>query len=269
MTEWLLWLKALLLGVVEGLTEFLPVSSTGHLIVIGDWLSFDSGDGKVFEIVIQLGAILAVVWLYRAKILALLSGFLRGSKEEQRFAGSVLLAFLPAAVIGVLAADFIKEVLFSPLVVAVALIVGGIILMLVDRHATEATIMRAEDITWRRALAIGCVQCLAMIPGTSRSGATIVGGLLAGLSRPAATEFSFFLAMPTMLGATVYDGYRNWEKVQQDDLTLIAIGFTAAFVTALLVVKALVRFVATHSFSVFAWYRIALGALILILLAQH
>lgn len=266
MSEWMLWLKALLLGVVEGLTEFLPVSSTGHLIVIGDWLSFDSGDGKVFEVVIQLGAILAVVWLYRAKILALLTGFLSGRKEDRRFAGCVILAFLPAAIIGVLAVDYIKEVLFSPLVVAVALIVGGFILMLADRHAREAHITHAEDITWGRALAIGGVQCLAMIPGTSRSGATIVGGLVAGLSRSAATEFSFFLAMPTMLGATVYDGYRNWDKVQQDDLTLIVIGFTAAFVTALLVVKALVRFVATHSFSVFAWYRIALGALILVLL---
>lgn len=266
MTEWILWFKALLLGVVEGLTEFLPVSSTGHLIVIGDWLSFESGDGKVFEVVIQLGAILAVVWLYRAKILAMLAGILRGNATDRRFASCVLLGFMPAAIIGVLALDFIKEVLFSPLVVAVALIVGGIILMLADRHATEASVNQIEDITWPRALGIGFAQCLAMIPGTSRSGATIVGGLLAGLSRPAATEFSFFLAMPTMLGASAYDGYRHWDLVRQDDLVLIAIGFSAAFLTALLVVKALVRFVASHSFTVFAWYRIALGILILALL---
>lgn len=264
--DWLFLCKALLLGILEGLTEFLPISSTGHLIVVGSWLEFDSGTGKVFEVVIQLGAIMAVVWLYRMKILHLLQGMLKGNVADLRFAGCVLLAFFPAVIIGVLAIDFIKSALFNPLVVAIALIVGGVILMLAERHAVEAKITRIEDITWGRALGIGIAQCFAMIPGTSRSGSTIVGGLLAGLSRQAATEFSFFLAMPTMLGAAFYDGYRNRELLQQDDLILIAVGFVAAFITALFVVQSLVRFIANHSFRVFAWYRIGLGTLILLLL---
>src|SRR3990167_915641 len=265
--DWLFLCKALLLGIIEGLTEFLPISSTGHLIVIGSWLEFDSGTGKVFEVVIPLGAIMAVVWLYRMKILHLLQGMLKGNVADLRFAGCVLLAFFPAVIIGVLAIDFIKRVLFDPLVVAIALIVGGVILILAERHAAEAKITRIEDITWKRALGIGIAQCFAMIPGTSRSGSTIVGGLLAGLSRQAATEFSFFLAMPTMLGAAVYDGYRHRDLLEQNDLWLIAMGFTAAFITALLVVRALVAFIASHSFQVFAWYRIGLGSLILVLLA--
>lgn len=265
--DWLFLCKALLLGILEGLTEFLPISSTGHLIVVGAWLEFDSGTGKVFEVVIQLGAIIAVVWLYRMKIIALLQGMLKGNVADLRFAGCVLLAFFPAVIIGVLAIDFIKSALFNPLVVAIALIVGGVILMLAERHATEAKVTRIEDITWGRALGIGIAQCFAMIPGTSRSGSTIVGGLLAGLSRQAATEFSFFLAMPTMLGAAVYDGYRHRDLLEQNDLFLIALGFCAAFLTALLVVRALVAFIASHSFRVFAWYRIALGSLILLLLA--
>lgn len=264
--DWLHLFKAFLLGILEGLTEFLPISSTGHLIVVGSWLEFDSGDGKVFEVVIQLGAILAVVWLYRMKILNLLGGMARGNAADLRFAGCVLLAFFPAAIIGVLAIDFIKGVLFSPLVVAIALIIGGVILILAERHASTPKVTRIEDITWGRALGIGIAQCFAMIPGTSRSGATIVGGLFAGLSRQAATEFSFFLAMPTMLGAAVYDGYRHRDLLSGDDVLLIAIGFSAAFVTALFVVRALVQFIASHSFRVFAYYRIALGSLILLLL---
>lgn len=265
--DWLHLFKAFLLGILEGLTEFLPISSTGHLIVVGSWLEFDSGEGKVFEVVIQLGAIMAVVWLYRMKILNLLGGMIKGNAADLRFAGCVLLAFFPAAIIGVLAIDFIKSVLFSPLVVAVALIVGGVILMFAERHAQEAKVTRIEDITWGRALGIGIAQCFAMIPGTSRSGSTIVGGLLAGLSRQAATEFSFFLAMPTMLGAALYDGYRHRDLLGADDALLIAIGFSAAFITALFVVRALVQFIASHSFRVFAYYRIALGSLILLLLA--
>lgn len=265
--DWLFLGKALLLGILEGLTEFLPISSTGHLIVVGHWLEFDSGTGKVFEVVIQLGAIMAVVWLYRMKILALLQGMLKGNVADLRFAGCVLLAFFPAVIIGVLAIDFIKQVLFNPLVVAIALIVGGVILMLAEQHAGEAKVTRIEDITWGRALGIGIAQCFAMIPGTSRSGSTIVGGLLAGLSRQAATEFSFFLAMPTMLGAALYDGYRHRDLLHADDLLLIALGFGAAFLTALLVVRALVAFIASHSFRVFAYYRIGLGTLILLLLA--
>lgn len=267
--DWLFLLKAFFLGIVEGLTEFLPISSTGHLIVIGSWLEFDSGTGKVFEVVIQLGAILAVVWLYRMKILHLLQGMAKGNAADLKFAGCVLLAFFPAVIIGVMAIDFIKQVLFDPKVVAVALIVGGVILMLAERHASEARVTRIEDISWKQALGIGIAQCFAMIPGTSRSGSTIVGGLLAGLSRQAATEFSFFLAMPTMLGAAVYDGYRHRDLLQQDHLLLIGIGFVAAFVTALLVVRALVQFIASHSFRVFAWYRIGLGSLILLLVALN
>lgn len=258
--------QALLLGVVEGVTEFLPISSTGHLILLIDLLNFAGPEGRVFEIVIQLGAILAICWLYRAK---LISSVLDAPKSEEarRFFTNIIVGFLPAAVIGALAHGFIKSVLFSPLVVATMLVVGGLIILLVEKVIKPMpTTNHVEEMNWKLALKIGFCQVLAMIPGTSRSGATIIGGMLLGLERKAATEFSFFLAIPTMLGATVYDSYKNWEHLTLDNLEVIAIGFVAAFLSALLVVDWLIRFLKTHGYSPFAYYRIALGGLMLWLL---
>lgn len=258
-------LKALFLGLIEGLTEFLPISSTGHLILFGHLIDFKSDSGRVFEVVIQFGAILAVCWLYRQKIIALIRGFFSGEVHARRFAINVFVAFLPAVVIGVLAVDFIKQVLFSPLVVAFALIIGGLIIFAVEAREYKPKTIEATDISLKQAIIVGFAQCVAMIPGTSRSGATIIGGMLSGLSRKAATEFSFFLAMPTMLGAATYDLFRNANVLTSDNLVNISVGFMAAFVAALLVIKALVKFVEKHSLRVFAWYRIVLGILILII----
>jgi undecaprenyl-diphosphatase len=262
MTEWLHLLKAFFLGIIEGLTEFLPISSTGHLILVGDWIHFESHEARVFEVVIQLGAILAVCWLYRAKIIDLAKGVLTGDAIAQRFALIVLLAFLPAAVIGALFAGPIKHLLFSPEVVAGALIVGGVIILWVERRTAAPSTHEIEAIGWKQAVGIGLAQCVAMIPGTSRSGATIIGGMLSGVSRQAATEFSFFLAIPTMLGAATYDGWRNFHLLDSNDFSAIVVGFIAAFIAALCVVKALVWFVARHSLRIFAWYRIVLGGII-------
>ena len=256
-------LKALFLGFIEGLTEFLPISSTGHLILFGHMIDFQSDDGRVFEVVIQLGAILAVCWLYRQKIFDLVKGLFSGDAEARHFSVSVLIAFFPAVIIGVLAVDFIKQVLFSPLVVAVALIVGGFIIFWVEAKQFEHKTIEATKITYKQAFMVGCAQCVAMIPGTSRSGATIVGGMFAGLSRKASTEFSFFLAMPTMLGAATFDLIRNADVLTQDNMLNIAVGFVAAFISALLVVSALVQFVEKHTLRVFAWYRIILGIILL------
>lgn len=260
--ESLFLIKAFFLGIIEGLTEFLPISSTGHLILIGKWIDFDSGAGKVFEVVIQLGAILAVVWIYRAKIARLITGVFARDPLALRFVGLVSLAFFPAAVIGALAIGYIKALLFRPEVVAATLVIGGLIILWVERRPVREEAdsgPQVERMTWRQALAVGLAQCVAMIPGTSRSGATIIGGMLAGVNRQTATEFSFFLAIPTMLGATVYDGWRHRDLLGSHDLLAIAVGFIAAFLSAMLVVRALVRFVASHSLNVFAWYRIALG----------
>ncbi|TJZ68376.1 undecaprenyl-diphosphate phosphatase [Chitiniphilus eburneus] len=262
MIDWMHLAKAFFLGIIEGLTEFLPVSSTGHLILVGDWISFASHQARVFEVVIQLGAILAVCWLFRPKIARLGQGALRGDPAARRFAAVILLAFLPAAMIGALFIGPIKHLFFNPAVVATALIVGGLIILWVERRDTVPRIHASEHIGWKQAAGIGLAQCVAMIPGTSRSGATIVGGMLSGVSRQAATEFSFFLAIPTMLGAAVYDASRHYHLLDLDDLGAIAAGFVAAFIAALFVVNAMVRFVARHSLRVFAWYRIALGSLI-------
>ncbi|MEX8035973.1 undecaprenyl-diphosphate phosphatase [Acinetobacter baumannii] len=257
-------IKALFLGFVEGLTEFLPISSTGHLILFGHIIDFHSDGGRVFEVVIQLGAILAVCWLYRQKIINLIKGFFSGDVESRHFVISVLIAFFPAVIIGVLAVDFIKSVLFSPIVVAIALIVGALIIFWVESKQFEHKTDDATKITFKQALLVGLAQCVAMIPGTSRSGATIVGGMFAGLSRKAATEFSFFLAMPTMLGAATFDLIKNADVLTSDNMVNIGVGFVAAFIAALLVVKALVLFVERHTLRVFAWYRIVLGVIILI-----
>lgn len=257
-------LKAFFLGLIEGLTEFLPISSTGHLILFGHLIDFQSDSGRAFEVVIQLGAILAVCWLYRQKIIALVQGFFSGDLHARRFALNVFMALLPAVIIGIFAVDFIKHVLFSPIVVACALIIGGLIIFAVEASKFEPKTIEATDISLKQAILVGLAQCVAMIPGTSRSGATIIGGMLSGLSRKAATEFSFFLAMPTMLGAATYDLIRNADVLTSDNLINISVGFVAAFIAAFLVVKALVKFVEKHTLRVFAWYRLILGIILLI-----
>jgi undecaprenyl-diphosphatase len=261
-----LWLKAVLLGVLEGLTEFIPVSSTGHLILLQTAIGFEGPPGHVFEVAIQLGAILAVVVVYFQRLFAVLLGLPR-DPGARHFVFAILLAFLPAAIVGALAHGFIKSVLFSPWVVATSLIVGGIAILLIERARPVATIHAVEQLPLRRALAIGAVQCLAMIPGVSRSGATIMGALLMGVDRRTAAEFSFFLAIPTMFGAVVYDLYKNRHHLDLDAGLVIGVGFAAAFLAALLVVRILVAVVARHGFAPFAWYRIALGTFVLALLA--
>jgi undecaprenyl-diphosphatase len=262
-------LKALLIGVVEGLTEFLPVSSTGHIILAEEVLGFQGPPGKVFEIVIQLGAILAVCFLYRRKIRATASGVMKREKAAIRLATAVLVAFLPAVVVGAAAHSYIKSVLFSPMVVAVALIVGGIAILVIERFALRPRIKSVDDVDLKTAFLIGLCQCVAMIPGVSRAGATIMGARVFRVDRATAAEFSFFLAMPTMLGATVYDLYKNWSTLSWDGGGVIALGFVAAFVSAALVVRAFLHFISRHGFTVFAWYRIALGALALALLLMR
>ena len=259
-------LVALILGVVEGLTEFLPVSSTGHLIVAGSLLGYTGEQAKVFEIVIQAGAILAVCWEYRARLLAVVAG-LPGSREAQRFVLNLLIAFLPAAILGLLFSKLIKSRLFAPVPVALAFIIGALIILWVERRQRRAPstirIDSVDAIRWPDALKIGIAQAFALIPGTSRSGATIIGGMLFGLSRPAATEFSFFLAIPTLLAACAYEFVRNRTLLSSADLTAFGIGFVAAFVSAFLCVRWLIRYVSRHDFVPFAWYRIAFGLLIL------
>lgn len=260
----LFW-QAAFLGLVEGLTEFLPVSSTGHLILLGDLIGFQGPPGKIFEIVIQLGAILAIVTLYWRKLFGVLLAAPK-DKAAQRFILVILLAFLPAMVIGAGAHGFIKSVLFSPWVVSVALIVGGIAILIIEGRGTQERYHDIAEMPPKTALAIGFIQCLAMIPGVSRSGATILGARLMGLDRKTAAEFSFFLAVPTMAAATVYDLYKNWSQLSFEGGAVIAVGFVVAFLTALVIVRLAVGFIARHGFTPFAWYRIALGALMLGLL---
>lgn len=259
--DFLLLLKAAILGVVEGLTEFLPVSSTGHLIVVGDLLGYNDEQSKVFKIVIQLAAILAVCWDFRAKIGTVVGG-LKHDPAQRRFAGHILLAFLPAAVLGVLFHSAIKAYLFNPLTVAGALIVGGLLILYIEKRVYHPRYQSVDELSWQTSLKVGFAQALAMFPGVSRAGATIMGGVVFGLSRKAATEFSFFLAIPTMFAATAYDLYKNWGLLQLGDLPVFAVGFVASFVSAMLAVKALLKFVANHSFVVFAWYRIVFGVLV-------
>ena len=254
--------KVLILGVVEGLTEFLPISSTGHLILASDLLNFNDEKGKVFTIVIQLGAILAVCWEYRAKIGSVVADV--GSRQDaNRFVLNILIAFLPAAILGLLFIKTIKQYLFHPVPVATAFIVGGVLILWAERRKHVVEVERVEDMDWKHALKVGLMQCLALIPGTSRSGATIIGGLFFGLSRKAATEFSFFLAIPIMFAATFYDVYRSRDILQFDDVGVFMLGFVASFISALLAVRGLVRFISHHDFTVFAWYRIGFGIVVL------
>jgi len=283
MTEGMLYLfKAFFLGVVEGFTEFLPISSTAHLLLIGDWINFSSGSEKVFEVVIQFGSILAVMWVFRARLWQLIHGVLSGVRSERMFMRNLAVAFLPAAVVGALMIKYIKALFHHPAVFVVTLIVGGLIMLWVERKprftrggaagedsvaAQHVSARSLEQITCRQALIVGFAQCLAMVPGTSRSGATIISGMMAGIQRKTATEFSFFLAMPTMLAASVYDFYRHGTVLSGHEMTAIGIGFVAAFLSAMVVVRAVLRFVARHTYRPFAWYRIALGLVVMAWLA--
>lgn len=259
-------LSAAVLGVLEGLTEFIPVSSTGHILLAGHFLGFESA-GKTFEVVIQLGAVLAVLSVYAARLWALFSTAHRDPKAL-RFIVAVALAFVPAVVIGVLAHDFIKTVLFeTPKLIAVMLILGGIVLLFVDRLKIEPRYEDATDVPLGVALKIGFIQCLAMIPGVSRSGSTIVGAVLLGVGKRGAAEFSFFLSMPTMAGAFAYDLWKNRDVLDAGAFTEIGIGFALAFVSAVLVVKGLLGYVSRHGYAVFGWWRIIVGTVAFALLS--
>jgi undecaprenyl-diphosphatase len=260
-------LNILLMGILEGLTEFLPVSSTGHLILAGELIGYAGEESKTFKISVQLGAILAVLVAYRSRFTDAALGVLRRERHALLFARNILIGFLPAIVIGVLAYDVVRAALGAPAVVAAALIVGGIVMLVLDRRASSARFDSVEAIPMRAALTVGVLQCLAMVPGVSRSGASILGGLSIGVERKTAAEFSFFLAVPTMIGATTYDIYRNRDLLAADQLADIGLGAGAAFVTALVVVKAFVAIVSRHGFAPFAWYRIAAGTAALAWLA--
>ena len=262
----ILALKAIIMGLVEGFTEFLPVSSTGHLILAGSLLNFTGEKVKVFEIAIQAGAIFAVMWEYRKRIGQVVAG-LGSDRTSQQFALKLIVAFLPAAILGLLFNKAIKAKLFAPVPVALAFIVGGLVILWVEKRnggkETPARISTVDEMTMLDAFKVGCAQAFALIPGTSRSGATIMGGMLFGLSRKAATEFSFFLAIPTLLAATVYSVVKDRALLSAADLPLFAVGGVAAFVSAFLCVRWLLRYISTHDFTVFAWYRIVFGLFIL------
>ena len=255
--------KAAVMGVVEGLTEFLPISSTGHLILAGALLGFDDDKAKVFDIAIQTGAIFAVILVYWEKISATVKA-LRYQLEAQRFVLNVFIGFLPAVILGLLFGKLIKAHLFTPWVVATTFIVGGFIILWAERRPPASVRIRAvEDMRGRDALMVGLVQCLAMVPGTSRSGATIIGGMLLGLSRKAATDFSFFLAIPTLIGAGVYSLYKERALLSVEDIPLFATGLVVSFISAWICVRWLLKYIASHSFEIFAWYRIAFGLVVL------
>ena len=259
-----LLVKAAIMGVVEGLTEFLPISSTGHLILAGSLLGFDDDKAKVFDIAIQTGAIFAVILVYWQKIRATLIA-LPTERQAQRFALNVLIGFLPAVVLGLLFGKVIKEHLFTPMVVASTFIIGGFIILWAERRpATAVRVQQVDDMTMLDALKVGLVQCFAMVPGTSRSGATIIGGMVLGLSRKAATDYSFFLAIPTLIGAGVYSLYKERALLEAADAPMFAVGLLFSFLSAWLCVRWLLRYISTHSFVAFAYYRIAFGVLVLL-----
>ena len=258
----LLILKALTLGLVEAASEFLPISSTGHLIIVGDFLDFTGPRAEAFEIFIQLGAILSVVWIYRARLGDTILN-LSGDPKARRLVANLAIAFTPAAVLGLFLHDQITRYLFNPVTVAGALVLGGIAILLIERYARAGRIQAVDDMTWKDALVVGIAQSVSLFPGVSRAGATIMGGMLGGLSRFAATEFSFFLAIPTMFAATAYDLYKNWALLRLDDLPVFAVGFIASFIAAMWAVKSFIKFISNHTFIVFAWYRIAFGLFVL------
>lgn len=259
-------IKVIVMGIVEGLTEFLPISSTGHLILAGSLLNFTGEKVKVFEIVIQAGAMLAVCWEYRVRIARVIVGFPR-EEAARRFVLNLLVAFLPAVVLGLIFGKAIKAHLFKPVPVALAFIVGALIILIVERRNRQMAAPRidsVDDMGTLDALKVGLAQCFALIPGTSRSGASIIGAMAFGLSRKAATEFSFFLAIPTLFGATIYSLYKERALLSVDDLPMFGLGAFAAFVSAFLCVRWLLRFISTHDFTIFAWYRIVFGVLVLL-----
>jgi len=259
----ILILKTIIMGIVEGATEFLPVSSTGHLIITGDLLNFLTKEKRdVFEIVIQLGAILAVVWQYREKFTHVATNL--NETKSQQFVLNLFIAFLPLAIIGLAFHSQIKALLFNPKSVAIALIVGGLIILWVEKKLpNKAKINNVDDMSWKHALKVGFAQAIALIPGASRAGSTIIGGMLFGLSRTVATEFSFFLAVPVMFAATAYDLLKSRDLLAVDDLMLFFVGFVTAFIAALVVIKVLIRFVQNNDFTIFAWYRVVFGTLVL------
>jgi undecaprenyl-diphosphatase len=273
--DWTLALKAALMGIVEGLTEFLPISSTGHLILAGSLLNFTGETAKVFEIAIQTGAMLAVIWEYRQRLAATVTG-LATEPAARRFALNLLVAFMPAAVLGLLLGKVVKEHLFHPVPVALAFIVGGLIILWVERRhrvqfgerdlegTRRARVETVDQMSRLDALKVGLVQCLALIPGTSRSGATIIGAMMFGFSRKCATEFSFFLGIPTLMGAGAYSVWKQRDLLQWSDLPMFAIGTVFAFFSAWLCIRWLIRYVSTHDFTVFAWYRIIFGLVVLL-----
>lgn len=263
--DFLLAVHTLILGVVEGLTEFLPISSTGHLILVGDLLHFNDEKGKLFELVIQMGAIFAVCWEYRRRICTTFSGLRQRDALAQQFTLNLLIAFLPAAILGFLLSKYIKALLFKPVPVALAFIVGAFIIFWAEKREHTVRIESVDALSTLDALKLGFAQSLALIPGTSRSGATIIGGLLFGLSRQAATEFSFFLAIPTLVAASVYDLYKHRELLDlATDAPHFLLGMSAAFFSALLAIKGLLRYISAHNFVIFAWYRLFFGIIVLI-----
>ena len=267
--------KAAVMGIVEGLTEFLPISSTGHLILAGSLLHLNDAKGKVFEIAIQTGAMFAVIWEYRERLRRTVTG-LSHDPQARRFALNVLIAFIPAVVLGLAFGKAVKEHLFHPVPVAAAFIVGGFIILWVERRhrrlygaldlagGRRARVETVDDMTAGDALKVGLIQCLALIPGTSRSGATIIGGMVFGLSRRCATEFSFYLGIPTLMGAGAYSVWKQRELLSVSDLPMFAVGLAFAFISALLCIRWLIRFVSTHDFTWFAWYRIVFGGIVLL-----
>jgi undecaprenyl-diphosphatase len=264
----LLLLKALLLGIVEAASEFLPISSTGHLIIVGDFLGFTGERAEAFEIFIQLGAILAVVWIYRQRIIHTLADF-QSDPAAQRLLSNLAIAFLPAAILGFFLHHHITYYLFNPVSVACALVAGGIAILFVEHYANTPRILEIDSMHWRVALTIGLVQTLSLFPGVSRSGATIMGGMVGGLSRSAATEFSFFLAIPTMFAATLFSLFKARDILAVEDIPLFGAGLIAAFLGGLAVVKFLLNYVAKHNFIPFAYYRIILGGLLLLYFHYH
>jgi undecaprenyl-diphosphatase len=259
----LILLKAFVLGIVEGVTEFLPVSSTGHLILAGDLLDFNDERGKLFEIVIQSGAMLAICWEYRAKIIEVVLGLPR-ERAAQQFALNIFVAFLPLAILGLLFGKAIKAYLFNAPTVAATFILGGLFILWAERREHRIRVESVDELSVMDALKLGLAQALALIPGTSRSGATIIGGLFFGLSRRAATEFSFFLAIPTLIGASIYQLYKERALLSSDDLGMWVVGFLAAFISAFWAVRGLLRYISSHDFCAFAWYRIAFGIVVIV-----
>ncbi len=255
--------KGFLLGIVEGITEFLPISSTGHLILAGDLIGFDDEKAKIFEVFIQLGAILSVVWLYREKVLGTLKG-IPDSREARSLSLNVMMAFVPAAAVGLLIHKFITAHLFNPVTVAGALIAGGVAILIIERMKHRAHVKSVEAVTMNQALGTGIAQCFSLFPGVSRSGATIMGGLLIGFDRRVAVDFSFFLAIPTMFAATLYELMKNLHSLSSSDIPLFAVGFVAAFFSALVVIKAFLGYVSRHDFTGFAYYRIVFGLIVLV-----